>query len=140
MYLFDTNLISEIRRIKFGKCNAGVASWIETIRLEEVYTNVVVMMELERGILSLERKDPAQGLVLRRWFENQVKSTFEGRILQMDEITASLCARLHVPDKSPENDAWIAATALRHKLTLVTRNTKDFEHMGVKLLNPFLES
>lgn len=140
MYLLDTNLISEIRRIKFGKCNAGVASWIETIRFEEVYTNVVVMMELERGILSMERKDPAQGLVLRRWFENQVKSTFEGRILQMDEITASLCARLHVPDKSPENDAWIAATALRHKLTLVTRNTKDFEHMGVKLLNPFLES
>ena len=58
----------------------------------------------------------------------------------IDDITATLCAGLHIPDKSPDNDAWIAATALRHHFTLVTRNIKDFEKMGVKLLNPFIEN
>lgn len=138
MYLFDTNIISEIRRLKYGKCNIGVKNWIETIPPDQIYTNVIVMMELERGILGMERKDPQQGKVLRTWFENQVKMTFEGRVLDIDPLTATLCAQLHIPDRSPENDAWIAATALRYKLTLVTRNTKDFEHMGVKLLNPFI--
>lgn len=140
MYLFDTNIISEIRRIHFGKCNIGVANWISTISPDYMYTNVTVMMELERGILSLERRDPAQGKVLRTWFEEQVRPSFRGKILLIDEVTASLCASLHVPDKSSENDAWIAATALRHNLILVTRNVKDFENMGVKVLNPFQES
>lgn len=140
MYLFDTNIISEIRRIHFGKCNIGVANWISTISPNYMYTNVTVMMELERGILSLERRDPTQGKVLRTWFEEQVRPSFRGKVLLIDELTASLCASLHVPDKSPENDAWIAATALRHNLILVTRNVKDFENMGVKVLNPFQES
>lgn len=138
MYLFDTNLISEIRRLNFGKCNLGVKNWIQTIPPEQIYTNAIVMMELERGVLGKERKDPEQGKVLRNWFENFVKPTFEEKILDIDTATASICARLYVPDKSPENDAWIAATALRYNLTLVTRNTKDFEHMGVKLFNPFI--
>ena len=140
MYLFDTNIISEIRRIRYGKCNKGVENWVNSIPSHQIYTSVVVMMELERGILSMERRDPLQGKVLRTWFEQQVRPTFKGKTLYPDDITATLCAGLHIPDKVPDNDAWIAATALRHHFTLVTRNIKDFEKMGVKLLNPFIEN
>lgn len=95
------------------------------------------MMELERGILGMERKDLVQGRALRIWFEHMTAAMLQGRILPIDETTAEICARLHIPDKSPENDAWIAATAKQHGLTLATRNIKDFEHSGVKLINPF---
>ncbi|WP_298081439.1 type II toxin-antitoxin system VapC family toxin [uncultured Cardiobacterium sp.] len=135
MYLLDTNLISETRRIP--KINAGVAKWLKQTPKESLYTCAVVMMELERGVLGMERKDPAQGLHLRRWLEQDVKRRFAGRILPIDEDTATICARLHVPDRSPENDAWIAAIAIQHHLTIVTRNVADFTESGAKLLNPF---
>ena len=135
MYLLDTNLISETRRIP--KINAGVAKWLKQTPKESLYTCAVVMMELERGVLGMERKDPAQGLHLRRWLEQDVKRRFAGRILPIDEDTAAICARLHVPDRSPENDAWIAAIAIQHHLTIVTRNVADFSESGAKLLNPF---
>nr|CBA05611.1 putative plasmid stability-like protein [Neisseria meningitidis alpha275] len=102
-----------------------------------MYTSAIVMMELERGVLGMECKDGQQGGILRRWLEEVVKPTFKARILPINETTAEICARLHIPDKSPENDAWIAATAKQHGLTLATRNIKDFEHSGVKLINPF---
>lgn len=135
MYLLDTNLISETRRIP--KINAGVAKWLKQTPKESLYTCAVVMMELERGVLGMERKDSAQGLHLRRWLEQDVKRRFAGRILPIDEDTATICARLHVPDRSPENDAWIAAIAIQHRLTLVTCNVADFSESGAKLLNPF---
>ncbi|RDF08217.1 hypothetical protein DPV92_09455 [Haemophilus paraphrohaemolyticus] len=65
MYLFDTNVISEIRGLKFGKCNIGVKEWLSTISLEQIYTNLIVIMELERGVLGMERKDPQQGEILK---------------------------------------------------------------------------
>lgn len=135
MYLLDTNLISEARRMP--NANAGVAVWLEQTASELMYTCAVVMMELERGVLGMERKDPAQGLHLRRWLEQDVKRRFAGRILPIDEDTAAICARLHVPDRSPENDAWIAAIAIQHHLTIVTRNVANFAESGAKLLNPF---
>ena len=135
MYLLDTNLISETRRIP--KINAGVAKWLKQTPKESLYTCAVVMMELERGVLGMERKDPAQGLHLRRWLEQDVKRRCAGRILPIVEVTATICARLHVPDRSPENDAWIAAIAIQHHLTIVTRNVADFTESGAKLLNPF---
>lgn len=135
MYLLDTNIISASRRRT--QHNTQVFDWLANIREEALYTSVVVFMELERGILSMERKDEAQGHVLRTWFETVVKPSFSGRLLGIDQQTANLCSRLHIPDHMPENDAWIAATTIQHRLTLVTRNTTDFRHIGVSLINPY---
>ncbi len=138
MYLLDTNAISEMRKAKQGKASPSFVQWADSVDdATLMYTCAVVMMELERGVLSMERKDPAQGLHLRRWLEQDVKRRFAGRILPIDEDTAAICARLHVPDRSPENDAWIAAIAIQHHLTIVTRNVADFSESGAKLLNPF---
>lgn len=137
MYLLDTNVISEIRRLKYGKCNPYVAHWVNNTSSELMYTNAIVMMELERGVLAMERKDKAQGQNLRNWLDNQVKPAFLGKVLPITDATAKLCAKLHIPDHAPENDAWIASSALEHRLILVTRNVADFERTGVKLFNPF---
>ena len=137
MFLLDTNIISEMRKVKSGKADSNVTAWLANQNSNSLYTSVIVMMELERGILGMERKDLVQGRALRIWFEHMTAAMLQGRILPIDEPTAEICARLHIPDKSPENDAWIAATAKQHGLTLATRNIKDFEHSGVKLINPF---
>lgn len=137
MYLLDTNVISEIRRLKQGICNEGVKEWVLATPSHLTYTSAIVLMEIERGVLAKERKDPTQGEHLRRWFEQFVLPAFAGRCLGIDEQTARICAKLHIPDHAPENDAWLAATAIQYNLTLVTRNSADFERTGVKLLNPF---
>lgn len=139
MYLMDTNLISEMRKIEQGKGSANVTAWLGEIPNSLLCTSAVVMMELERGVLSMERKDIEQGKRLRHWLENVVKKQFNGRILPIDASTAEICAALHVPDHSPENDAWIAAQAIQHHLILVTRNEKDFAELGIRVLNPFTD-
>lgn len=135
MYLLDTNVISESRRRT--QYNAQIFTWLESIESKNLYTNAIVMMELERGILSKERKDVSQGKVLRIWFEETVKPAFDGKILPISAKTAQICAKLHIPDFAPENDAWIASSALEHHLILVTHNVQDFARTGVKLFNPF---
>lgn len=137
MYLLDTNIFRELRMLPKGKANPNVVAWAQTIKTEQFFTSVVVSMEIERGVLGLMHKDPAQGVLLRQWFEHTFKPSMNGRILPVDETTAVICATLHVSNKSPENDAWIAATALQHRLILVTRNTVDFENVGIQLFNPF---
>ncbi|ASK27507.1 type II toxin-antitoxin system VapC family toxin [Neisseria chenwenguii] len=137
MYLLDTNAISEMRKAKRGKADEGFTEWLSKADKTFFYTSAVVMMELECGVLSMERKDKAQGAVLRAWLEAVKADLFYCRILPIDETTAEICATLHIPDKSPENDSWIAATAKQHRLILITRNETDFERTGVKLFNPF---
>lgn len=137
MYLLDTNVISEVRKIKKGKANQGLVDWLSGISDRQIYTCAVVMMELERGVLNLERKDPRQAKSLRYWLEYEIRPEFDGKIVAIDADTAKICAKLHIPDHAPENDAWIAASAIQHNLILVTRNTADFERTGVRLFNPF---
>jgi toxin FitB len=135
-YLIDTNVWSELRNR--SRTDINVRNWAETMNPADLYLSAVTIFELERGVLLIERRDSQQGSRLRRWLEQHVLEPFEGQILPVDTAIARRCAALHVPDPRPERDALIAATALTHGLTVVTRNVGGFEPMGVALLNPWL--
>jgi toxin FitB len=139
MFLLDTNVVSELRKAKTGKAHARVAAWATKVPPGSLYLSAITLLELEMGVLQIERRDPTQGAVLRRWFDAHVLPAFAGRVLSVDKAVALQCARLHVPDKLSERDAMIAATALVHGMTVVTRNVADFEPSGVPVLNPWLE-
>ncbi len=136
MFLLDTNVVSELRRPE--RADANVRAWASNSPAELHALSVVTVLELERGVLLMERRDASQGAILRRWLEHEVLTPLASRILTIDTEIARVCAKLHVPDPRPERDALITATALVHGLTVVTRNTADFEPMGVALLNPWL--
>ncbi|SEL57764.1 type II toxin-antitoxin system VapC family toxin [Ectothiorhodospira marina] len=137
MFVLDTNVVSELRKVRVGKADPNVAAWTESVDASELFVSAITIMELELGVLSTERKDATQGAVLRSWLEQHVLSEFSGRTLPVDTAVARRCARLHVPDKRGERDALIAATALVHGMTIVTRNVADFEPTGVPILNPW---
>jgi toxin FitB len=137
MFLLDTNVISELRKAGDGKADANVTAWLSGADAASFYISTVTLMELELGILRVERRDPAQGERLRTWMRTHVLPEFSARTLPIDAAVALRCARLHVPDPRPERDAYIAATALVHGMTVVTRNLADFEPTGVWLLNPW---
>jgi predicted nucleic acid-binding protein len=136
MYLLDKNVISELR--KAARANALVRTWAESVPANSFWLSAITVLELEIGVLRVERRDAAQGALLRHWLENWVLARFGERILGVDVEIARRGAQLHVPDPRPERDALIAATALTHGLTVATRNIVDFEPMGVSLLNPWL--
>ena len=138
MYLLDTNVVSELRKIRSGKADAQVADWAESIDAAELFISVITLQELEIGVLAVERRDSAQGSMLRAWLNSHVLPAFSGRILSVDRAVALRSARLHVPDPHPVRDGLIAATALVHGMTIVTRNVADFEPTGAKILNPWL--
>ncbi|MEE4465685.1 type II toxin-antitoxin system VapC family toxin, partial [Azotobacter chroococcum] len=117
--------------------DAGVVAWAQSVQVGELYLSAISVMELETGVLLRERKDAAQGALLRAWLDQHVLPGFAGRILAVDTAVALRCARLHVPDHKSERDALIAATALVHGMTVVTRNVADFELTGVAMLNPW---
>lgn len=137
MFLLDTNVLSELRKVRSGKADPQVAAWSGRADSSRLYLSVIVLQELEIGILLLERRDSRQGAMLRDWLEDQVLPAFDGRILPVDIAVARAGARLHVPHPQPERDALIAATALVHGLTVVTRNVADFAPTGVPLFNPW---
>lgn len=137
MYVLDTNVIAELRKIKAGKANPNVAKWNDSVAPSQAFISVVSVLELERGILQIERRDSAQGTILRVWMDDHVMPAFAGRVLSIDYPVAQRCAKLHVPDPKPERDALIAATALVHGMAVVTRNVEDFLLTGVEVLNPW---
>ena len=137
MYVLDTNVVSELRKVKLGRADANVAAWSARIDAAALFVSVITIMELEAGVLSIERKDATQGALLRAWLDHHVLPEFAGRTLPVDTAVAQRCARLHVPDKRGDRDALIAATALVHGMTVVTRNVVDFSATGVAILNPW---
>ena len=137
MFVLDTNVVSELRKVRLGKADANVATWTESVDAADLFVSAITILELELGVLSIERKDAAQGAMLRAWLEQHVLPEFSGRTLPVDTAVAQRCARLHVPDKRGERDALIAATALVHGMTVVTRNVADFKLTGVAILNPW---
>lgn len=138
MFLLDTNVVSELRKIRLGKADPHVAAWADRVEASDLYLSVITLQELEIGILLLERRDPAQGGLFRIWLNQHVLPAFDGRILAVDAKVALRSARLHVPDPRPVRDGLIAATALVHNMTVVTRNLADFVPTGVATLNPWL--
>jgi len=135
MYLLDTNVVSELR--KAHKADRKVREWARAQPAATLYLSVVSLLEIEIGILLIERRDAAQGAVLRSWLEGQVLPAFSDRILAIDAAVARRCAAFHVPNRRSERDALIAATALVHNLSVVTRNTDDFKSMAVSVIDPW---
>lgn len=136
-HLLDTNVISELRKVGDGKADANVVAWARAQDATDLCLSAITILELERGILGVHRRDAAQGARLRTWLENYVRPEFVGRILSIDDAVATRCAHLHVPDRRNEADALIAATALVHGLSVVTRNVRDFEGTGVIVVDPW---
>lgn len=137
MLLLDTNVVSELRKAKTGKIHPNVKIWAENVLPTQLFLSVVTLLELEMGIGLIERRDTAQAALLRTWLNHHVLPTFNGRILDVDSTVALCCGRLHVPDPRSDRDALIAATALVHDMTVVTRNVADFKPTGVQILNPW---
>jgi toxin FitB len=136
-YVVDTNVVSELRKEGSGKAHPRVVSWANSVERTSTFLSVVTVQELELGTLLMERRDATQGRALRNWLDKMVLPAFVGRILPIDLSVALRCAALHGPNPRTERDALIAATALVHGMTVVTRDTSDFESTGVKLLNPW---
>ena len=137
MYLLDTNVIAELRKAGSHKMDQKVLAWANSVSAARLFLSVVTILELEMGILLVERRDPTQGTVLRSWLNVHVMPAFSDRILPVDTAVALRCAKLHVPDPRPDRDALIAATALVHGMAVVTRNIDDFVPTGVEIVNPW---
>jgi predicted nucleic acid-binding protein len=137
MYVLDTNVVSELRKASIGMSDRGVSIWAAQVPANNLYVSTVTIEELEIGVLRMGCRDPRQGAMLRVWIDEVVQVTFKGRILPVDLAVAQRSARLHVPDQCPIRDGFIAATALVHGMTVVTRNVADFKPMGVPVLNPW---
>lgn len=136
-FLLDTHVVSELRK-RPGVVDAAVLDWAQRHHVQDLYISAITVLELELDVARLERRDAKQGAVLREWMTSGVLAGFANRILPVDAEVALSAARLHVPDPRPERDAYIAATAGVHRLTVVTRNVRDFQPTGVSTLNPWL--
>jgi predicted nucleic acid-binding protein len=137
MFVLDTNVVSELRKVRAGKADPGVAAWADSVDAVDLYLSAITLLELEIGILLALRRDPAQGAIFRAWMDSHVLPAFSDRIFPVDSAVALRSARLHAPDPRPIRDGLIAATALVHGMTVVTRNVADFAPTGVAVLNPW---
>lgn len=138
MFLFDTNVVSEIRKIAADRADPNVERWVRSVDRSSSFISVVTLHELEIGVARAERSDAAKGRVLRQWLDQDVVDAFERRMLPIDAEVAREAAALHVPDPSPINDSFIAATALVHGLAVVTRDVSDYGRFeDVHVINPW---
>ncbi len=137
MFVLDTDVVSELRKAQAGKADANVTAWAASMPTASLFVSVITILELEIGVRLVERRDAKQGAILRAWMDGRVLTAFADRVLPVDTAVARECASLHVPDPRAERDALIAATALVHGMTVVTRNAADFEPMGVSVLDPW---
>jgi predicted nucleic acid-binding protein len=138
MYLLDTNVVSEMRKVASGKANQAFVRWFSRVDASQFYVSVITLMELELGVSLKERSDAVQGALLRVWLEQRVLPEFAQRTISVDADVALRCTKLHVPDPRNERDALIAASALIHKMAVVTRNVADFEGLGLEVVNPWV--
>lgn len=138
MYLLDTNVVSELRKSKTRRVDRHLYNWAKGTSSSAMFLSAIGLLELELGVRLLERRDRAQGAILRSWMENHVLPAFEGRVLAVDTEVACKAAGLHVPNPCSQRDALIAATGLVHGMTVATRNLADFEATGVALVNPWV--
>lgn len=142
MYLLDTNVISEIRKIKNGKANQGVVDWFFATPLNKLFLNDIVLLEVKQGaLLARHNRDLIKAEMLDDWADNQLPKQFGERILPITRQICLIASTLHIPNPRDRHDALIGATALAHNLILVSRNQKDFKNIdGLKFFNPFIES
>lgn len=134
--LLDTNVVSELRK-PVTRQDERVRRWAGAADSGTMFLSVVTIVELETGIERVARRDPRQGDALRRWLTDRVLVQFARRILPVDLAVARRAAPMHVPDRRPDLDCLIAATGIVHDLTVVTRNVRDFEPLGVRVLDPW---
>lgn len=134
--LLDSNVVSELRKPE-SRREIHVTKWAEQVDFRNTYLSVITITEIKRGILSIERRDQKQAHILSSWLEKNILDTYRGRILSITTETALKAAALQVPDKHQLADAYLAATALEHKLMFVTRNVADFIDTGVQIVNPW---
>lgn len=136
-YVLDTNVVSALR--VRGR-NPQVEAWAASVPVSDQFVTASTMAEIERGVVARERSDPLQGEILRRWFEDHVLLAFADRVLPFDLPAARILATYRVPEHAPLDDALIAAVAQAAEMTVVTRNTRHFEPLGVACLNPWDQS
>ena len=133
-YVLDTNVVSALR--VRGR-NPQVEQWAASVPVADQFVTALTVSELERGVIAKERSDPDQGTILRRWLEERVLPAFTDRVLPFDLAAARILAAYRVPEHAPLDDALIAAIAQAADMSVVTRNTRHFEPLGVTCLNPW---
>jgi len=133
-YVLDTNVVSALR---VPSRHRSVAAWSAAVPLADQFVTALTVAEIERGVVAKERTDPRQGELLRRWFADRVLPAFSGQVLSFDLAAARVLAGYRVPEHAPYDDALIAAVAEANAMTVVTRNTRHFEPLGVPCLNPW---
>jgi len=134
MWLVDSNVLSELR--KGPRANPGVRAWFGAVSEADLLTSMLVIGEIRRGIESIRGRDPVAAMALDQWLA-RLTETFGDRLLPVDARVAEAWGRLNVPDPLPTVDGLLAATAIVHDLTLVTRYARDVSRCGVRLVNPF---
>ncbi len=139
MYLLDTNVVSELRKVSSGRVDASVLRWSRSVPPALCHISAMSVLELEIGVRQMERRDGRQGEPLRQWLDGIVLPFFKDRILPVDLAVVLRLAELSVPARRPERDGLIGATAYVHNMVLVTRNVVDFEGADIRILNPWLD-
>lgn len=136
-YVLDTNVVSALR---IRGRNPRVEAWVSSVPVADLFVTATILAEIERGVVAEERTDPCQGTVLRRWFNDRVMPSFAERTLPFDLAAARILAAYRVPEHAPLDDALIAAVAQASQMTVVTRNVKHFEPLGVTCIDPWSQN